>query len=369
MRCHYETLSVDYDATPDGIKAAFRRLAMKWHPDRNQNNSHEAERVFKEVKFAYETLSDPIKRATYDRAQGRHSSRKKAAQAPEKAAVDPDEEIFDEFIRQFSEGAKPRSRSEKNRSHEHDATDGMEAGADVEVTIKISLEEAVSGVDYRVDVNPESKCKACLGSGKSQPSTCIPCRGKGVSQQKIYGPHGSAPVRCKECDGMGQRTPACVVCKGTGKQREKNDRSVNVRVPPGVFDGVVLRVSGAGGAGLLGGPAGNLLCTIRLLPHPVYEVKDKYDLVMSYRIDPLTALVGGNIEIDSLYGKVPLEVPPMTEYLSELRIPEYGLRNHKNGSGGDLIVQTLIDIPLWMKTMTGDQRRRIAEIRNSLANQ
>src|ERR1700741_1113226 len=280
-RCYYEVLEVERTAGEGELKAAFRKLAMKWHPDRNPSDKS-CEVRFKEINEAYEILKDPDKRAAYDRcgpAAFEHVAPGAAGGFCDVASALAD--IFDDL---FGMGGGRRGRS-----------GGRERGADLRYNMEISLEEAYSGKTAQVRIPTSVTCEACSGSGAkagTRPKACPTCGGQG----RILHAQGFFTLErtCPNCQGRGQViSNPCPSCSGSGRGTRAGAPSVNI--PPGVEDGPRIRLAGEGEAGVRGGPAGDLYIFLSLTAHPFFQ-RDGADLHCRVPVSMVTAALGGEFE-------------------------------------------------------------------------
>jgi len=337
-RDYYEVLGVDRGASEAEIKKAYRRLARQYHPDMNPDNKEEAEQKFKEIHEAYEVLSNPEKRRQYD--QFGHAAFDMGAGAGPGGFggfggfdFGGFDDIFDVFF-----GGSPFGRRRG----------GPQRGADLEMSIEVSFEEAAFGVEREVSIYRWEDCKECGGSGAApgtEPVTCHKCGGTGqvrVTQRIAFGQF-STVTTCDSCHGTGKTIEnPCKTCSGKGKVRRL--RKVRIKVPAGVDTGSVLRLAGEGELGIAGGPPGDLLVNIRVRPHKVFK-RERDNVIMELPISFIQAALGDEIEIPTLEGKTTLKVPEGTQpgavfYLRGKGIP------HLQGYGrGDQIVKIKVLIP------------------------
>ncbi len=343
MKDYYKILGVPRNATQEEIKRAFRRLALKYHPDRNPNN-REAEEKFKEINEAYACLSDPQKRAQYDRFG--------TVEGPgfEDMGFGPFtstfSDIFDDLFGDlFGTFTRQRRRVRPQK------------GADLRYDLTITLEEAVRGTEKELKIPRWQTCETCGGSGArpgTGPSSCPECRGSGYVrfQQGFF----SVTRTCPRCGGSGSFVSSpCRVCGGEGKVRKQ--RTVSVKIPPGVDDGSRLRVSGEGEAGQYGGPPGDLYIVINVKPHGFFKRRGN-DLYCEVPITFPQAVLGGEIEVPTLYGPERLKIPPGTPSGKEFVLKGKGVPRLGGHSRGDQIVRVYIDVP---KKVTPKQRELLQE--------
>jgi molecular chaperone DnaJ len=327
-RDFYEILGVNRDASDEEIKKAYRKLAMKHHPDRNPDNP-KSEGLFKEAKEAYEILSDQQKRAAYD--QHGH------------AGVDPQARGFggggnggfgDAFADIFGDifgGGGGRSN--------------VYRGADLRYNLEISLEDAARGSETRIRIPTMAGCEACDGSGAkkgTQPKTCPTCGGHG--QVRMQQGFFSIQQACPKCHGTGRYIPEpCTTCQGTG--RIKQHKTLSVKIPAGVDEGDRIRLSGEGEAGVNGGPAGDLYVQIHLKAHAVFQ-RDHDDLHCEMPVSFTTTSLGGEIEVPTLDGAAHLKIPAGTQTGKVFRLRGKGIKGVRSSSRGDLLCHVVVETPI-----------------------
>jgi len=336
----YEVLGVSRDATQDDIKKAYRRLARAHHPDLNQDDP-EAERRFKEVSLAYETLSDPAKRRQYDVFGGEGFS-------PDMFSFGDVGDIFEAFFGRspFGGGTATRTRSSRGR--------------DLHMVMELGFEEAVFGVKKDVELQNRETCERCDGVGAepgTSPSRCSTCGGSGqVSDMRrsIFGTVMTSRP-CSRCGGEGEEIASpCTACRGDG--RVPVNQTVAVEVPPGVAHGMELRVEAAGEGGRRGAPPGDLYLTLSVEPHPVFARRGS-DLICALEVPLTTAILGGEIEIETLDGAEPIRVAAGTAPGSVLHLRGKGVPHLGRRGRGDLLVRMDVDVP----EKLGKQERRLVE--------
>ncbi|MDA8384120.1 MAG: molecular chaperone DnaJ [Betaproteobacteria bacterium] len=347
-RDYYETLGVNRSASDEEIKKAYRKLAMKYHPDRNQDDP-KAEERFKEAKEAYEVLSDGSKRSTYD--QFGH------------AGMDPNGHGFggsagfggfaDAFGDIFGEMFGGGRRSNVYR------------GADLRYNLEISLEEAAHGAETKIRIPTQEPCETCHGSGAkpgTEPVTCPTCGGHG--QVRMQQGFFSIQQTCPQCQGHGKviQTP-CPDCRGAG--RVKKHKTLSVKIPAGVDEGDRIRLSGEGEAGVNGGPPGDLYVQIHLKAHPVFT-REHDDLHCEMPISFATAALGGDIEIPTLDGSALLKIPAETQTGKVFRLRDKGIKGVRSHTRGDLLCHVVVETPIHL---TDRQREILQEFESiTLAN-
>ncbi len=329
-RDYYQVLDVVRTATEAEIKKAYRRLAMKFHPDRNPND-HEAEGRFKEVKEAYEVLSDAQKRAAYD--QFGHAGVDASRGAGQ--GFDPRDAFGDIFGEVFGDifGGGRRNRS------------GVYRGADLRYELALDLEQAVFGATANVEFTTLAECGECKGSGSTQgskPATCETCRGAG--QVRMQQGFFAVQQTCPRCQGRGQViTDPCGGCRGQGRVRRQ--KTLAVKVPAGVDNGDRIRLTGEGESGRNGGPAGDLYVEIRVREHKIFE-RDGSHLSCEVPMSIATASLGGTIEVPTLDGNATIKVPPETQSGRVFRLREKGIKPVRGGPTGDLFCRVVVETPV-----------------------
>ena len=342
-RDYYEVLGVNRDASEEDIKKAYRKLAMKWHPDRNPDNP-KAEEHFKEAKEAYEVLTDPKKRPAYD--QYGHAGVDPSAAAGAGAGFGQAGfgDVFSDIFGEIFGGARG-GRSNVYR------------GADLRYNLEIALEQAAHGFETKIRIPTLANCDTCHGSGAkpgTQPQTCATCRGTG--QVRIsQGPFSMAQT-CPRCHGNGKTiTSPCATCSGAG--RIKHQKTLSVKIPAGVDEGDRVRLSGEGEAGVNGGPPGDLYVQVHLKPHPVFQ-RDHDDLHCEMPVSFATAALGGEIEIPTLDGSARIKVPAETQSGKTFRLRDKGIKGVRSQSRGDLFCHVVVETPV---KLTSRQRELLEE--------
>ena len=340
---YYEVLGVNRDASDDDIKKSYRKLAMKFHPDRNPDKP-KSEEQFKEAKQAYEILSDAEKRTAYDQYghAGVDPSAAAGAGGFRSAGGDFSEMFGDIFGDIFGGG----QRSNVYR------------GADLRYNLEISLEQAARGTETRIRIPTMEECATCHGSGAkpgTEPTTCPTCGGHG--QVRMQQGFFSLQQTCPRCHGSGKIVQSpCSTCHGAG--RLKQHKTLSVKIPAGIDEGDRIRLAGEGEAGLNGGPAGDLYVVIHLQPHPVFQ-RDHNDLHCEMPISFTTAALGGEIEIPTLDGHAKLKIPTETQSAKIFRLRGKGIRGIRSSSTGDLLCHVAIETPV---NLTARQKELLQEL-------
>jgi len=331
-RDFYEILGVAKTASEDEIKKSYRKLAMKYHPDRNPDNK-EAEEKFKEVKEAYEMLTNPEKREAYDRYGH--------------AGVDPNSgmggggfgaggfgDAFGDIFGDIFGGGRGRSAGPQ-----------VYRGADLRYNLEITLEQAAAGFDTTIRVPSWDKCDTCHGSGAkpgTQPVTCSTCAGHG--QVRMQQGFFSIQQTCPKCHGSGKIIPEpCAACGGAG--RIKRNKTLEVKIPAGIDNGMRIRSSGNGEPGTNGGPPGDLYVEIHIKPHEVFQ-REGDDLHCEMPISFSKAALGGEIEVPTLGGKVSFTIPEGTQTGKTFRLKGKGIKGVRSGYAGDLFCHVLVETPV-----------------------
>jgi molecular chaperone DnaJ len=332
-RDFYEILGVTKNASEEDIKKAYRKLAMKYHPDRNPD-SKESEEKFKEVKEAYEMLTHPDKREAYDRYGH--------------AGVDPNMgggggfgggaggfgDAFGDIFGDIFGGGRSRSAGPQ-----------VYRGADLRYNLEITLEQAANGYDTTIRVPSWDKCDTCHGSGAkpgTQPVTCSTCAGHG--QVRMQQGFFSIQQTCPKCHGSGKVIPEpCAACGGAG--RIKRNKTLEVKIPAGIDNGMRIRSTGNGEPGTNGGPPGDLYVEIHIKPHAVFQ-REGDDLHCEMPISFTRATLGGEIEVPTLSGKVSFTIPEGTQTGKTFRLKSKGIKGVRSGYHGDLFCHVVVETPV-----------------------
>ena len=340
---YYEVLGVNRDAPEDEIKKSFRKMAMKFHPDRNPDNP-KAEEHFKEAKEAYEILTDANKRQAYDQYghAGVDPSQGMGAGAGMGGFGDTFSDIFGEIFGGRGGGGRQ----------------GVYRGADLRYNLEIGLEEAARGTETKIRIPTMEECETCHGSGAkpgTQPQTCTTCNGRGEvrMQQGFF----SLQQTCPRCHGSGKMvsTP-CAPCQGAG--RVKQQKTLSVKIPSGVDEGDRIRLTGEGERGASGGPSGDLYVVIHIKPHQVFT-REHSDLHCEMPVSFTTAALGGEIEIPTLDGHAKIKVPAETQSGQVFRLRGKGIKGLRSAAHGDLMCHVVVETPV---RLTERQRELLREL-------
>ncbi len=350
-RDFYEILGVAKNASDEEIKKSYRKLAMKFHPDRNQGDaSKEAEAKFKEAKEAYEMLSDPQKRAAYD--QHGH------------AGVDPNmrggpgAEGFGGFAEAFGDifgdmFGQQRGRSGGGRQ--------VYRGGDLSYAMELTLEEAANGKDSQIRIPTHENCDVCAGTGAkpgTQIKSCGTCGGAGAVQMRQG--FFSVQQTCPTCRGVGKIIPdPCTACSGQGKI--KRQKTLEVKIPAGIDAGMRIRSAGNGEPGTNGGPSGDLYIEIRLKKHDIFE-RDGDDLHCNVPVSIVTAALGGEIDVPTLAGKAAIDLPEGTQTGKQFRLRGKGIKGVRSSYPGDLYCHISVETPV---KLNEGQRKLLRELDES----
>lgn len=344
---YYELLGVSRNAEESEIKKAYRKLAMKYHPDRNSNDKA-AEEKFKEIQKAYAVLSDQQKRAAYDRFGH--------------AGVDPSMggghggfggfgDVFEDIFENIFSGGRSAGRQSR-----------AQRGADLQFNVQLTLEEAALGKQIEITVPRHVVCEVCTGSGAKKgttPKTCETCNG--VGQVRIQQGFFSIQQTCPTCHGEGKIvTDPCTNCHGQGRVRES--KKLTVKIPAGVDNGDRVRLGGEGEAGIHGGPSGDLYVQINVKTHAIFE-RHESDLHCEVPISFITAALGGSIEVPTLEGRVTLKIPGETQTGKTFRLRGKGMKSVRGHATGDLLCSVVVETPV---NLSREQKELLTKLQDSL---
>lgn len=350
-RDYYEVLGVEKNATEAELKKAFRRLAMKYHPDRNPGDA-KAEEQFKEAKDAFEVLSDARKRAAYD--QFGHAGVDAAAgggAGPGAEGFGGFGDIFDSVFGDIFGGGRGGARPGR--------------GADLRYDLSLTLEEAVFGTETRLKIPTQKDCSECQGSGArrgSKPSTCPTCGGAG--QVRLSQGFFSVQQTCPRCRGSGSIiSDPCSACGGRGRVRDT--KTVSVQIPAGVDTGDRIRLSGEGESGERGAPSGDLYVVVQVREHPIFT-REENDIHCDVPIGFVTAALGGELQVPTLNGKVSVKVPPETQTGKIFRLRGKGVRSVRGTQVGDLLCRVIVETPVHLNR---EQKELLQQFEASLVGQ
>lgn len=347
QRDYYELLEVSRNASDADIKKSYRKLAMKYHPDRNLDDAT-AEEKFKEIQNAYSILSDSQKRAAYD--QFGH------------AGVDPSRggghggfggfgDVFEDIFENiFSSGRGPGRQSHGQR------------GSDLQFNVQLTLEEAAAGKEVEITVPRHGTCTTCAGSGAKKgtmPKTCETCNG--IGQVRIQQGFFSIQQTCPHCHGEGKMiSDPCESCHGNGRVRES--KKLSVKIPAGVDNGDRVRLTGEGEAGIHGGGQGDLYVQVNVKKHAIFERQDN-DLHCEVPIGFTIAALGGSIEVPTLEGRITLKIPPETQTGKVFRLRSKGMKSVRGYAQGDLLCKVVVETPV---NLLREQKELLTQLQESM---
>ena len=365
-RDYYEVLGVGKDADAKEIKKAYRKLAMKYHPDKNPGNK-EAEEKFKEINEAYEVLSDEEKRSTYDRFghdglnnQGGFGGGQGFGGGFGGGGFGGFEDIFGDIFGSSGFGGGFGGGGSRRR--------GPRRGADIKQSVTITFEEAAFGKKLKVKLNRNEECEECHGSGAkpgTSKKTCPTCHGTGTIQSVQRTPFGNIASQrtCSTCNGEGEiNENPCTKCHGTGSIRKT--KTIEVDIPAGIDDGQMIKLSGQGEIGEKGGPRGDLYIIVNVKKHSIFT-REGYDVYIEMPITFVQAALGDKLEVPTLDGKVSYNLPEGTQTGTVFRLREKGIPKLRSNSRGDQYVKVIIDTP---KKLNDEQKELLRKFGESCGN-
>ena len=346
----YKLLNVDRNASDAEIKKSYRSLAMKFHPDRNADNPEAAEAKFKQIKEAYEVLSDPKKRSAYDQFGHAGVDPSMGGRPGGFSGAEGFSDIFGDVFGDIFGGGRQRSN--------------VQRGSDLRYNLELSLEEAVAGTETKIRIPVLVSCGECNGSGAkkgSSPIICTTCHGHG--QVRMQQGFFSVQQTCPTCRGTGKQIKdPCGKCNGQGRVQET--KTLSAKIPAGVDTGDRIRLAGEGEAGERGGPAGDLYIEIRVKEHDIFT-RDGANLYCEVPISFATACLGDVIQVPTLDGEVKLTIPPETQTGKSFRLRGKGVKQVRGGSVGDLLCKVKIETPV---QLTKEQKALIVKLGESLSS-
>jgi molecular chaperone DnaJ len=351
-RDYYEVLGVERTVEIEEIKKSYRRLAIKFHPDKNPGDKA-AEEKFKELGEAYEALSDPQKRAAYD--QYGHAAFDPRMRAGRGGGFHDPADIFREVF-----GGGGSIFDELFGGGRHDPTQ-PQRGSDLRYDMEIGFEEAASGCEKEIAVSKLEKCEVCHGTGAetgSKSKTCTTCGGRGqvISSRGIF----SIAQTCPRCEGAGRMIEKpCHTCHGSG--RREHSSKITIRIPPGVDTGSRLRSAGNGEAGVRGGPSGDLYVVLHVKPHDIFQ-REGDDLLCEVPVSFVQATLGAEIEVPTLSGKAQIKVPAGTQPGTTFRLKGKGVKNVQGFGAGDLHVRVTVEVPSHLNAAQKAKLQEFAEL-------
>ena len=366
-RDYYEVLGVAKTASADEIKSAYRKLALKWHPDRNPDNAEEAKAKFQEASEAYEVLSNPEKRQRYDQfghqgvnfGPGGFDFGRDFSHFQD---VDLNDILGAFFGGSFGGGRFGGFGDLFGGGRQRADPNGPQPGDDMTMELEIDFDEAVFGSERTLQLTLPDQCPDCNGTGAAKGSsrkTCPTCRGRG----QVVSGGGFFQVRqtCPHCGGAGTVIEKpCSTCRGTGQV--KKPRELTLRIPKGVDTGARLRLSGKGAGGLRGGPPGDLYVMLHVRPSNIFEREDN-DLYVNVPVSPVTAALGGSVDIPTPDGIATVKIDAGTSNGKLLRLRGKGVADLRGGPAGDLVARIVVEVP---QRLTGKQRGALEDLAKAL---
>lgn len=352
----YKILGVSKSASQDEIKSAYKKMAIKYHPDRNQDNKAESEKKMKEINEAYETLRDPDKRSGYDRF-GKDGAKSAGGGAGfsggfggfSSGGFSNFEDLFDDINNMFG-GGSSSSRQKTNKTQAR--------GSDLKYTLTLTLEEIFTGLKKQISFSALGTCDSCHGKGGESVVTCGECNGSGTIryQQGFF----IVENTCPKCNGHGSviKNP-CKKCKGAGRVQEKFN--IDVEIPKGVKDGDNIKIDGKGEAGLRGGKSGDLFVAIQVTKHNIFT-RDGSDLLCEVPVKITKAMIGGEIMIPTIEGPMmKIEIPGGIQNGKTIKVSSKGLFKYNSSSRGDMIVKIKLEVPVNLNQEQKDLVKKLDE--------
>jgi molecular chaperone DnaJ len=362
-RDYYDVLGVPKGADDAAIKKAYRKLAIKYHPDKNPDNK-EAEEKFKEAAEAYEVLSDKDKRARYDRFG--HAGMGQGGGGGFSGGMTM-EDIFSQFGDIFGDSGSPFESFFRTSSRGGGSRARGQRGSNLRIKVKLTLEEIANGVTKKIKVKKQVGCQTCGGSGakdKNSISQCSTCRGQGYVRQvrSTFLGQMQTTTACPTCNGSGQMVVAnCLNCKGDGKVFA--EELIEIDIPAGVAEGMQLSMSGKGNAGAKGGPAGDLLINVEEVPHEFLQ-RDNMNVVFELYLNFADAALGKSVEVPTIDGRVKIKIPAGTQPGKIFRLKGKGLPSVQSYGKGD----QLIHVNIWTPKKLNDEERKMMEKLREMPN-
>ncbi|KTD66407.1 molecular chaperone DnaJ [Legionella shakespearei] len=348
QRDYYELLEISRGASDAEIKKAYRKLAMKYHPDRNPDDAT-AEEKFKEIQKAYAVLSDPKKRSAYD--QFGHAAVDGSGGPGGFGGFGGFGDVFEDIFENIFSGGRGQGRQSRGQR-----------GSDLQFNVQLTLEEAAAGKEIEITVPRHGSCTTCDGSGAKKgthPKSCETCNG--IGQVRIQQGFFSIQQTCPSCHGEGKIiSDPCTSCHGQGRIRES--KKLTVKIPAGVDNGDRVRLSGEGEAGVHGGGPGDLYVQVNVKTHSIFERNDN-DLHCEVPISFITAALGGSIEVPTLEGRVTLKIPHETQTGKVFRLRGKGVKSVRGHGQGDLLCRVVVETPV---NLSKEQKDLLTNLQESL---